>query len=109
MHYFNEDLWRACDVVKNKDITLSGSREQVLLKKYWIRRVKQFARNFFDGDVEKTIYCIKDVHLLHKWEVINRKFKSVDFSKILKKPQYKNISNYASAACSGNSCEITRI
>jgi ribonucleoside-diphosphate reductase alpha chain len=109
LHYFNEDLWRACDVVKNKSIKLEGTREQVLLKKYWIRRVKQFARNFFNGDVEKTIYCIKDVHLMHKWEVINRNFKPVDFNNILKKPEYKNISNYASVACSGGSCEITRI
>ena len=108
LHYFNENLWEACDVVKDKNILLTGTREQVLLKKYWIRRVKQFAKNFFDGDVDKTIYCIKDVHLLHKWEVINRKFHPVDFSKILKKPQYKEISNYASVACSGGACEITR-
>lgn len=108
LHYFNENLWEACDVVKDKSIPLTGTREQVLLKKYWIRRVKQFARNFFNGDMVKTIYCIKDVHLLHKWEVINRKFYDVDFSKILKQPQYKEISNYASVACSGGSCEITK-
>lgn len=107
LHYFNENLWRACDVVKDKNVALTGSREQVILKKYWIRRVKQFAWNFFNGDIEKTIYCIKDVHLLHKWEVINRKFHSVDFGKILKKPQYKEISKYASVACSGGACEIT--
>lgn len=109
LHYFNENLWQACDVVKNKDIQLLGTKEQILLKKYWIRRVKQFARNFFDGDVNKTIYCIKDVHLLHKWEVINRKFDVVDFSKILSKPHYKSVSDYAATACSGGSCEITRI
>lgn len=109
LHYFNENLWEACDVVKNKNLPLSGTREQVLLKKYWIRRVKQFAKNFFNGDLNKTIYCIKDVHLFHKWELINRKFYPVDFSKILNKPYYKEISNYASVACSGNSCEITTI
>jgi ribonucleoside-triphosphate reductase len=108
LHYFSENLWEACDVVKDKKILLTGTREQVLLKKYWIRRVKQFARNFFNGDVNKTIYCIKDVHLFHKWELINRKFHPVDFGKILSKPYYKEISDYASVACSGGSCEITR-
>lgn len=109
LHYFNENLWEACDVVANKDIQLTGTREQVMLRKYWIRRVKQFAHNFFNGDLQKTIYCIKDVHLLHKWEVINRKFKPVDFSKVLSKPRYKEISNYAAQACSGGTCEITSI
>lgn len=108
LHYFNENLWEACDVVKDKNIPLVGTREQVLLKKYWIRRVKQFARNFFNGDVNRTIYCIKDIHLFHKWELINRKFHPVDFGKILSKPHYKEISDYASVACAGGSCEITR-
>ncbi|MDA3856426.1 MAG: hypothetical protein PF569_09275 [Candidatus Woesearchaeota archaeon] len=109
LHYFNENLWEACDIVKNKSIALTGTREQVLLKKYWIRRVKQFSHNFFNNDVNKTIYCIKDVHLMHKGEVINREFKAVDFGKILGKPKYQEVSKYASAACSGGSCEITKI
>ena len=55
------------------------------------------------------ILCLKDVHILHKWETINKKFKHVDLSKILKKPEYKDISDYASVACAGGACEITRI
>ena len=35
--------------------------------------------------------------------------KEVDFSKILKSPEYKDISDFASQACSGASCDITRI
>ena len=68
---------------KNRDIPVTGTREQVMLKKYWLSRVKKFAKNFFDGDLQKTIYCMKDVHLFHKWKVINRQFKPVDFEKIL--------------------------
>ena len=80
-----------------------------MLRKYWLSRVKKFAKNFFDGDLQKTIYCMKDVHLLHKWKVINRQFKPVDFGLILNKPTYKNVSEFAAVACSGGSCEITRI
>lgn len=109
LHYFNNDLWLACDTVLNKSVPLSGTREQVLLKKYWLDRVKRFARNFFDGDMQKTIYCLKEVHLLHKWEVINRDFRKVDFGKILAKPTFKEISEFAAVACSGGSCEIKRI
>lgn len=109
LHYFNNDLWRACDSVFNKNIPLTGTREQVLLKKYWLNRVKRFAKNFFNNDLQKTIYCLKDIHLLHKWEVVNRDFKKVDFGKILSKPTYKGISEFAAVACSGNACEITKI
>lgn len=106
LHYFNNDLWAACDLVRDNSIPLVGTREQVLLKKYWLSRAKKFAVNFFEGDIQKTIHCLKDVHLLHKWELINREFKEVDFGKILKKPSYNDISKYGSLACSGGSCEI---
>ena len=110
LHYFNNNLWIACDLVRDKSIPITGTREDVILKKYWLSRVKKFARNFFNGDIQKTIYCLKDIHLLHKWEIINRQFKSVDFGSILNKPTYKDVSDYAAVACSGkDSCEITRI
>lgn len=109
LHYYDNNLWIACDSVTNKDIPITGTRDQVLLKKYWVRRAKKFARNFFDGDLQKAIYCLKDVHLLHKWEVINRSFESVDFSTILSKPTFKSVGHFAATACSGGACEITRI
>ena len=110
LHQFNDNLWIACDMANNRDIPVTGTREQVMLRKYWLSRVKKFAKNFFDGDLQKTIYCMKDVHLLHKWKVINRQFKPVDFGLILNKPTYKNVSEFAAQACSGSgSCEITRI
>jgi ribonucleoside-triphosphate reductase len=108
LHYFNNNLWESCDLVKNPEIPLTGTREQVLLKKYWLSRAKKFADNFFDGDLQKLVRCLKDIHLLHKWELITREMFPVDFSKILEKPTYKNIADYASVACSGGSCEITR-
>ena len=110
LHYFNDNLWIACDMLKDKSIPVTGTREQAMLKKYWLSRAKKFSKNFFNGDMQKTIYCLKDIHLLHKWEVINRSFKPVDFGKILNRPAYKNVSDYAAQACSGSgSCEITRI
>ena len=109
LHYFNNDLWTACDSVNNRDIPLNGTREQVMLRKYWISRAKKFAKNFFNGDLQKTIYCLKDIYLFHKWEIINRSFEPVDFGKILNKPSFTDVSSTSAVACSGGSCEITRI
>lgn len=109
LHYFNNNLWAACDAVKNRSIALIGTRQEVMLKKYWLDRVKQFANNFFKGNVEKTVHCLKDIHLIHKWEVINREFHSVNFNEILSAPKFKEINETAATACAGGACEITRI
>ena len=109
LHYFNENLWAACDLVKDRKLQITGTKEQIILKKYWISRVKKFANNYFGGDLQKTIYCLKDLNLLHKWEVINRQFKTVKFNTILTKPEYKEINHYSAQACNGNSCEILHL
>lgn len=108
LHYFGENLWLACDTLQ-KDLQITGTREQVILKEYWINRAKKFAKNYFKGNIEEMIYCLKDVYILHKWKTINRQFKEVDFTKILTKPEYKHVSDFAAAGCSGNNCQITRI
>jgi ribonucleoside-triphosphate reductase len=109
LHYFNNNLWSACDHLLDSSNPITGNREQVLLKKYWIERAKKFAKNYFKGDLKKMVYCLKDIHLFHKWETVTRQFKEVNFGEILDKPQYKDISDFASMACSGGSCEITKI
>ena len=108
LHYFNDDLWLACNSVLNKnEYPLTGTREQVLLKKYWISRAKKFSKNYFKNDINKMISCLKDVHILHKWESICRNFKDVNISKILTKPEYKDVSDFASMACSGGACDVS--
>ena len=108
LHYFDNNLWLACDTIL-ESLPVTGTREQVLLKNYWITRAKKFAKNYFKNDLRKMVYCLKDVHLFHKWETVTRQFKEVNFGEILNKPQYKDVSDYAAMSCSGGSCEITKI
>jgi len=109
LHYFNNNLWDACDCIVDPDIPISGTREQVMLKKYWVGRAKKFAKNYFKNDLKTLVYCLKDIHLYHKWESINREMREIDFSKALKAPEYKDISNYTAQACSAGACEIVKI
>ena len=106
LHYYDNDLWTATKNVMDKNMKIEGSRSQVLLKKDWIRRVKKFSTNYFKKDLEETIYCMKDVHLWHKWNTISKGFKLVDFTEILTKPDYVDVSTIGAVACSGGSCEI---
>ena len=106
LHCFDEDLWRACDHIVNRSLLFKGSRDECLLQRDWVRRAKKFAKNYFRGNIENMIYCLKDVHLLHKWNTVKRDFKPVDFSEILTEPTYSDVTDYAALACSGGSCEI---
>jgi len=107
IHHFNGDLWVAAKYVQASDTEVTGTREQVLLRKDWIRRVKQFSKNYFKGDLNKTIYCMKDVHLWHKWNTITRNFKLIDYGKILTQPNYINLNTMGAVSCSGtDGCEI---
>jgi len=109
LHAFKDNLWEACECILHRDREIHGHRTDVFIKKDWIKRAKKFAKNYFKGDINFMIYCLKDVHLRHKWNLVNREFKEVDFTKILNKPEYKNMDEMGAMACSGNSCEIVRI
>ncbi len=106
LHYFDGNLWKACDHVMNRNLPFEGSRDKCLLQKDWVRRAKKFAKNYLKNDLTKAVYCLKDVHLWHKWQTVKREFKTVDFNKILTKPNYTLVSDYAAMACHGGSCEI---
>ena len=106
LHYFDDDLWTAVSYVLDENKKILGDRDQHLLRKDWIRRVRKYSKNYFKGDLQETIYCMKDVHLWHKWKVINREFKLIYFTEILTKPEFEDINKYGAISCSGGSCEI---
>lgn len=109
LHAFDNNLWVACQAVINRNTKLRGDRRTVFFMKDWIRRTKKFSKNFFKGDMDKTMYCLKDIHLFHKWLSITRQIKEVDFTQILTAPNYVDIDSIGAMACSGGVCEISRI
>jgi ribonucleoside-diphosphate reductase alpha chain len=72
----------------------------------WIRRFKKFAENYFEGDLKKAEYCLKDVYLLHKWTKIQQNLKPVDFVTQLQTKTFTDIDTMGAAACQGGACEI---
>jgi ribonucleoside-triphosphate reductase len=106
LHAFNNDLWDACDAIRSKEHFLTGTHLQVLTKKDLIRRAKKYAKNYFKGDVEFMIDCLKDVHLYHKWCTIMRNFKPINIGEILTKPSYLSADELGAKACSGGACEL---
>ena len=75
-------------------------------KQDWIRRFKKFSRNYFSNDYKKTIECLKEVYLLHRWNKLNKTMKRVDWSNVDFTGQHTKTSDNAATACAGGACEI---
>lgn len=98
------DLWEACDVIKYGTEMEGETRDN---REAWIRRFTKFADNFFDGDLQKTEYCLKDVALLHKWNKIQQTITEIDFRDVFKEQLEIDIDTTGAQACSPTQgCEI---
>lgn len=77
------------------------------LKFDWIQRFRKFAKNYMEGDLKKTTYCLKHTNLWWKWcklanETTEMVWDDVDFSE----DYIKNAADNAAVACAGGACEI---
>lgn len=102
---FNNDLWDACAAVLwNRDIVVDKT---TVLQIDWVRRFKQFANNYFAGDLTKSSYCLKDVQYFHKWTKIQNNIRPINWLTDLGKKEYTEVDTMAAVACSGVAgCEI---
>ena len=106
LHAFDNDLWDACEFTSNKTLKLDGSRLQVLVKKDWIRRAKQFAKRYFKNNIGEMVQCLKYLHLYHKWVEIKREVKSIDLKEANIKPEFTDIDTMGAMSCAGGACEV---
>lgn len=110
LHLFENNLWKACDFILNRNMILDGTRTQVLLKKDWLQRAKKFAKRYFNSTAE-LVFCMKDVHLFHKWLKTEKIMKNIDIEEILQntKPDYTEVDTLGAMSCHGGACEIIKI
>ena len=104
---FNQNLWVACDTVNGWGEKIEEDCKEHLLKKDWVRRAKNFAVNYFNGNILEMTNCLKDCYNLHKWLTIQRTMKLIDFSEELKEKSFVDADTLASQGCAGGACEIT--
>lgn len=99
------DLWTATFVAQQSEEERPVG-EQNDRSAEWIRRFDKFAENYFDGDKKAAEYCLKDVHLLHKWTKIQQNMSYIDFENGLAQKSYTDIDTMGATACAGGACEI---
>ena len=100
------NLWQACSTAQGlgEDLTLETSDNA--MKKDWVRRFQNFADNYLKGDMKKAEHCLKDSYLLHKWNKINKNFRTIEWKNDLTQKRYTDADTIASEACAGGACEI---
>lgn len=97
------DLWDACNIAINNGVPAGELKDT---QSEWIRRFHKFAENFFDGDLKKTEYCMKDVDLLHKWNKIQKTIVPINFHEHFDQQLMIEADTMGAAACGGGVCEL---
>ena len=96
-------LWRAISIAQNSD---GACQEELDTQQEWIRKFRKFADNYFDSNIKKAEYCLKDLALLHKWVKIQQNYRSIDFVQELEQKSYTDVDTLGAIACNSGSCEI---
>jgi len=100
LNSFDNNLWAACDYVGLNQAKSEDSNDKLL----FITKMKNFAGKYFNGDVKRLTYCMKDVY---NWKVycdLVNSFKKVDYTQLLESED--NTVGIEEISCSGGACLI---
>lgn len=109
LHAFDNNLWAACDAVNGLGGDLSveptnGEYDFWFAKVDWIRRVKQFAERYLNGEVRRTTYLLKEVNNWKAFLDLKRDYKSVPYEEMYEAEN--TIQHSETIACAGGACSI---
>ena len=99
LNLWEDNLWAACDSLLGVGAKIKGNG-----KKEWSDRCKRFAGKYFDGDVRKLTYCMKDVYNWKEWVDLSREYNPVDYTEVIE--EENNVKPEQEWACAGGKCEI---
>lgn len=128
LHAFENNLWKACDYamgisqvspVEEPSFEEVKTPEQAVayyearkvyelykLKVDWVRRAKKFADKYFDSNVKKMTYCLKDVHNWKQWCDLSQQWTDIDWSDVVEEDYRVKADTIGAEACAGGKCEI---
>lgn len=120
---FDNNLWKACDIVMGLGEPLDYPEELeednlnlndrtdwqdkvdiIECRKDWVRRVKQFANRYLEGDVRKCCYMMKETNNWKLWMDLQREYKDVPYEELIEEDD--NTRPIETIACAGGACSI---
>ena len=99
LNLWEDNLWAACDSLLGVGEKIKGNG-----KREWADRCSKFADRYFDGDIRRLTYCMKDVYNWKEWVDMKREYEDVDFTHVIE--EENNVKPEQEWACSGGSCEV---
>jgi ribonucleoside-diphosphate reductase alpha chain len=113
---FEKNLWTACEyLLKDKwqDAYDGNARSMIEFKSQimlanskleFFQRAQKFAEKYFEGDVKRLTYCMKDVYNWKLYCDLERDFKHVDYTTMIE--EQDNTKPEQEIACAGGACSI---
>lgn len=85
---------------------ISSHLQSIVDKKVdWVRRFKNFATKYLNGDLSRTEFCLKHVSLFHRWQKL-KGMKHVDWESVSWNEEWVDAGSTVAQACSGGTCEL---
>jgi len=100
LNSFSNNLWAACDYVSMNQAKENDHQEKLL----FITKMKNFAGKYFNGDIKRLTYCMKDVY---NWKIycdLFNSFKKVDYTQLSETED--NTAGIEEISCAGGACLI---
>ena len=100
LNAFNNNLWAACDYMTlNQEI--EGDSED---KKMFAIKMQRFAKKYFEEDMKRLTYCMKDVYNWKIYTDLFNSFTKVDYTQLLETED--NTTGIEEISCAGGACLI---
>jgi ribonucleotide reductase, class II len=95
---WDDNLWVASDAIMG--VVKSRGQE----KKKWLAKCEKFAANYFDGDLKKLTYAMKDIDNYKLWTELQSNYQNVNYENMFEDKDNTKLEE--TVACSGGACEL---
>ena len=100
LNAFDNNLWTACDYITLKQETDQDSDD----KKLFSVKMRRFAKKYFNDDIKRLTYCMKDVYNWKIYTDLYDSFSKVDYTQLLETED--NTVGIEEISCAGGACLI---
>jgi len=100
LNAFKNNLWSACDYITLRQEGEKDSED----KKLFALKMHRFANKYFDGDLRRVTYCMKDVYNWKRYKDLYESFTKVDYTQLLETED--NTVGIEEISCAGGACLI---
>jgi ribonucleoside-diphosphate reductase alpha chain len=98
LNAFDNNLWTGCDYVSLNQAHKDHHESKLI----FMTKMKNFAGKYFDGDIKRLTYCMKDVY---NWKIycdLLDSFKKVDYTQLSETED--NTVGIEEISCAGGAC-----